>query len=341
MPKLKAGGVPGSQAWTFCPPFVPGSTPLAPLARIMLTSQHEFREDPQHLRKLADVAATPLVLVVDQFEELFTVCSSDTDRQAFVHNMLNLVAGAEVWHTVIVTMRSDFESNVVRLPDLEAIFALGTVRVTPLNAAELREAIEKPAELAGLKFQEGIVDELVKQILGEPVGLPLLQYTLLKLWETRARNRVTWEAFSRLGGAREALARSADVLYGGLIPEDQVTAKRILLRLVRPGEGLEVTSNRVRRTSLYPAGENPAGIDRVLDRFIAARLLRRTEGEIHADEQIEVAHEALVRNWPRLVDWLEEERVSLRRRLHLTAAAQQWEASGSRRWRVMGRSAAG
>jgi WD40 repeat protein len=327
VPKLKAGGVLDSQTWSFCPPFVPGSTPLAPLVRLMFTSEDEFRLDTQHLRKLADAAATPLVLVVDQFEELFTVCASDTDRLAFVNNLLNLVAASEVRHTVIVTMRSDFESHVVRLPELEAIFMPGTVRVTPLNAAELREAIDKPAELAGLKFQEGIVDELVKQILGEPVGLPLLQYTLLKLWENRTRNRVTWDAYRRLGGAREALARSADDLYSGLILEDQVVAKRILLRLVRPGEGLDVTSNRVRRATLYRAGEDPAAIDRVLERLIGARLLRRTEGETSADEQIEVAHEALVRNWPRLVDWLEEERVNLRRRLHLTAAAEQWEAS--------------
>ncbi len=176
----------------------------------------------------------------------------------------------------------------------------------------------------GLKFEEGVVDALVHDILGEPAGLPLLQFTLLKLWEKRERNRVTWEAYRRLGGGRLALANSADEFYANLIPEEQVTCKRILLRLVRPGEGLEVTSNRARRQSLYGAGEARDRVDRVLDKLITARLIRQTAGDTPADAQVEVAHEALVRNWPRLVAWLDEERVRLRARLQLTASAEQW-----------------
>ena len=103
------------------------------------------------------------------------------------------------------------------------------------------------------------------------------------------------------------------MIYNNLIPEEQVTCKRILLRLVRPGEGLEVTSNRVRRQSLYGAGKARADrVDRVLDKLIAARLIRQTAGDTPADAQVEVAHEALVRNWPRLVAWLDEERVGAR-----------------------------
>src|SRR5581483_4323988 len=148
-------------------------------------------------------------------------------------------------------MRSDFETQLARVPDLQALVERHQERVMAPLASELREAIENPTELVGLKFEEGVVDELVKEILGESSGLPLLQFTLLKLWESRVRNRITWEAYRRLGGACEALARSADAFYKGLIPQDQDTVRRILLRLVRPGEGLEVTSNRLRRESLY------------------------------------------------------------------------------------------
>jgi hypothetical protein len=125
---------------------------------------------------------------------------------------------------------------------------------------------------------------------------------LLKLWDNRERNRVTWETYKRLGGGRQALARSADEFYEQLIPEEQVTVKRILLRMVRPTEGLEVTSNRIQRKTLYQAGEARDRVDRVLDKLIQARLIRLTEGDTPDDAQVEVAHEALVRNWPRLVE---------------------------------------
>lgn len=210
------------------------------------------------------------------------------------------------------------------------------MRVTPLNAGEIREAIEGPAKLVGLKFEEGIVEALINDVLGEAAALPLLQFTLLKLWEARDRNRVTWTAYRRLGGGRQALSNSADAFYRQLIPEDQVTARRILLRLVRPGEGLEVTSNRLQRGRLYYKAEARDRIDRVLDKLIQARLVHRTPGETNADDQIEVAHEALVRNWPTLIAWLEEERQHIRDRNRLTVAAEQWQLrgrDGSALWR--------
>ena len=177
--------------------------------------------------------------------------------------------------------------------------------VEALDINELRAAIEGPAARVGLKFEEGIVDDLISTILGERAGLPLLQFTLLKLWERRQRNRVTREVYREVGNPREALERSAEAFYKSLIPEEQETAKRILLRMVRPGEGREVTSNRIRRDEVFRAGEARDRVERVLDRLIGeARLVKLTEGETEADAQIEVAHEALVRNWPRLVGWL-------------------------------------
>ncbi len=340
LPALKTGALPNSQDWQYYPPLVPGSDPLANLARLTQPAGSNraawaqrqigrLQEDPSHLTCLLDKAkSSSVVLVVDQFEEIFTLCDDDRVRQAFIDNLLGLVQMPGSRHSVILTMRSDFESYVARLPNLQPLFGQAQLRVMPLNANELREAIEQPAERVGLKFEDGIVEALVKEILGEPAGLPLLQFTLLKLWENREHNRVTWDAYYHLGGARLALARSADAWYEALIPEEQVTAKRLLLRMVRPGEGLEVTSNRVRRETLYRAGEAPDRIDRVLDKLVDARLVRLTAGDTPSDTQVEVAHEALVRNWPKLVAWLEDQRVVMRRRLHLAAAVQQWEALG-------------
>jgi hypothetical protein len=340
LPALQQGALPGSQTWRYYPPLAPGSTPLANLARLVRPSGAnmaewtrrqvaQFLQEPAHLTRLINEAgASPAVLVVDQFEELFTLNDDDRTRQAFVENILNLTEATEARHTAILTLRTDFESHMARLPLLQTRFEQAQVRLTTLNAGELREAIEEPAKLIGLKFEEGLVDQLIQDILGEPAALPLLQFTLLKLWEMRERNRVTWESYRRLGGGRLALARSADAFYEGLMLEEQVTAKRILLRMVRPGEGLEVTSNRIRRETLYQTHEARDRIDRVLGKLIQARLVRLTEGDTPADAQVEVAHEALVRNWPRLVAWLEDERVALRQRLRLTSAAEQWQAVG-------------
>lgn len=339
IPALRSDRLPGSGSWRDFAPLVPGSDPLASLARALrppgadrawLLRQAELlRERPGRLAELmAELGATTAVLCVDQFEEVFTLSDNEADRQAFIDNLLGLIdlPGAE--HTVILTMRSDFEPFVARYPALHERFSAGRAPLLPLSAAELREAIERPAAKVGLRFEEGVVDALLHDLVGEPAALPLLQFTLLKLWESRKRNRVTVESYRRLGGGRLALARSADEFYANLIPEEQVTARRILLRMVRPGDGLEVTSQRIRRAELYRANEAHDRIDRVLDKLIGARLVRVTSGETRDDEQIEVAHEALVRNWPTLVGWLDDERAALSARRRLEAKADDWVRLG-------------
>ena len=369
IPALQRGALPGSAEWRVLPRMVPGSHPLANLARLIAeeggtrinADKRRFEEvltelavEPQTLSRLlaeefgsqndADKGAVeadnisvhqrssaslpPAVLVVDQFEETFTLCTDEAERAAFVANLLGLAAAPGTPHRVILTMRSDYESWVSRIPALQEAFDRGRVQVLPLSAEELRRAILEPAEMVGLRFQEGIVEALISEVQGEPAALPLLQFTLRALWDERRRNRITWDVYERVGGGRTALARAADRLYNGLIPEEQVTARRILLRLVRPGAGLEVTSSRVAVAELLATGEDPGRVQRVLDRLLAARLLKQSEGDVAADRQVEVAHEALVRNWPTLVEWLDDERENLRQRRRLTDAAERWQERG-------------
>lgn len=334
-PKLQAGELNSSHTWRYFPPIVPGSNPLESMARLVKnakmdlplwqqTTTDEF-QDPNHLSKLMmDLGGTPVVLIVDQFEEVFTLCGDDKIRHLFIDNILCLAQLPAAKHIVILTMRSDYEMLLSRFPKLQASFEQAQVRVTPLTPDELRDAIEIPSATVGLRFQNGLVDALIEDLLGEPAGLPLLQFTLLKLWEYRENNWVTWDAYQRLGGGRGALATSADNFYEKLIPENQQTAKRILLRLVQPGEMIEFTKKRIRCEALYQIGEDPSRIKLVLDGLIKARLIRLTKGDTPADDQVEVAHEALVRNWPTLVNWLEEERVSLRRVLRVSRDAEEW-----------------
>jgi tetratricopeptide (TPR) repeat protein/energy-coupling factor transporter ATP-binding protein EcfA2 len=347
LPELKRGVLNDSESWRYLPSMVPGSNPLRNLALASRPQDksiaewvpsfvQNLKQDPHGL--LTMLGDKPSVIVVDQFEEIFTLCTQDELRKAFIENLISIVKAPSDKHVVILTLRTDYETQIVSVPKLMPLFEKGQARVTPLTSTDLYEAIEEPAKRIGLKFEDSVVDALVKDILGEAAGLPLLQFALLRLWRMREHNLITWRAYKSLGGARRALALTADEFYNGLLKEDQETAKHILLRLARPTEGLEVTSNRVRRKTLYLAGRPdllPTArsvandrIDRVLEKLVGAGLIRLTRGEILADDQVEVAHEALVRNWPTLMGWLEDERVRLRKRLRLTAIAEQWRDLG-------------
>jgi WD40 repeat protein len=275
------------------------------------------------------------LLVIDQFEEIFTLVGDDrqSEREAFCSNLVNLVSAPVANHKVIITMRGDKKGQLLKFPALLKLFRSSLIEVAELDSGELREAILEPADQVGLKFEEGIVDALVKEIIGEPAGLPLLQFTLLKLWDTREHSRVTWEGYRRLGGARKALGRSADELYTGLIPAEQVVAKRLILRLVRAGIGLEGDRNRVLRGSLLSLG-NTDVVERVLDKLAEASLIRvvRVSNEgASPEDQIEVAHEALIRHWEALAGWLQDEQVAIRKRERLTQLADNWRARGEQR----------
>ncbi|MCZ7671273.1 MAG: hypothetical protein M5U34_31140 [Chloroflexi bacterium] len=136
-------------------------------------------------------------------------------------------------------------------------------------------------------FEEGLITELIRDILGEPNALPLLQFTLLKLWENRQRNRVTWAAYEELGGGRQALANNANACYTNLSPPDREIARQVLLATIHPGPGLEIARQRVRRVTLYHIDESAERLNSVLDRLINARLIRLIRGDTPDDDQIE------------------------------------------------------
>ena len=337
LPRLQEGALPDSDSWHYFPTIVPGAAPLTRLAKMLepedadtadwITGSYDaFLNDTEHLVKLIQAETNgPAVITIDQFEETFTLCHDDTERDSFIDNLLAVVNSREARHLVILTMRVDYESYLNKVPLFQSLYEQGLVRVTAMNASELHDAIEEPADAIGLKFEDGLIEALVREIVGEPAALPLLQFALLQLWDDRERNRITWDAYRRLGGVMEALANTADTLYNNLLPEEQVTAKRILLRLVRPGSGLEFTRSRATRRTLHQSGEANDRIDRVLQKLVESRLLRQTNGATAEQDQFEVAHEALVRNWPKLVEWLEDERVVLRQRIRFTAQAEEWD----------------
>ncbi|MEA2204820.1 MAG: hypothetical protein QOE77_1596 [Blastocatellia bacterium] len=342
IPALKADALPGSREWRYCPPMVPGANPLANLALALGPPTEDaarwverqvslFSQDGEHLRKLVESGnGRPCVIVIDQFEEVFTLCHDKNLLNDFINNLMGMVGSDTHQHRIVLTLRSDYEEQLPRLESLYPLLRDNRVQVTPLSASDLRDAIEKPADNIGLKFEKGIVEKLVKEIVGEPAGLPLLQFTLLQLWNRRRRNRITWDVYERLGGPRQALTKTADEFYANLIPQEQSVTRKVLLRLAWAAEGIQVLRDRVRRRELHAEVGSSDQVDEVLKKLVNARLVRLTsdplsEAEVSLDDQFEVAHEALIRNWIRLVEWLKQEHDILRQRILLRSAAQQWE----------------
>ena len=336
VPSLRSGVLPGSERWRYYPSFNPGADPLASLALAVgaPSADDTGPVNADDLIRFIDAAGDePAVLIIDRFEELFTLCPSPERREAFADVLLGLVTSAKK-HIVLATLRSEFEAQIAALPQLHAAFGNAQFRLPPLSASELHDAIVEPAQLVGLKFEPGLVERLVKEILGEPAGLPLLQFTLLKLWDLRDRNRLTLDAYRKIGGGRLALARTADEVYAQLSPEEQATLKTIVLLMVRPAAGMEVVTSSVRRSDMYAKADR-SSVDHVLGSMIAARLIRPIPTNV-GERRVELAHGALVWNWPRLVEWLDEERIATRRRVRLTTAAEQWKAHGKDKGGLLG-----
>jgi WD40 repeat protein/class 3 adenylate cyclase len=255
------------------------------------------------------------VLVVDQFEELFTQCDDEAARVAFVDALLAR-PGA-----VVIGLRADFYGACATHAGLAAAVAAHQVLLGPMSEVELRRAITEPARLAGLRLEPGLVDVLVTEVEGEPGALPLLSHALRATWQRRENRTLTLDAYRATGGVRSAIAMTADQALATLDPAGRDLARQVFLRLVEPREGMEDTSRRARLDELTPADAR-AGVAAVLDTLVAARLV--TVG----NDGVEVAHEALIREWPQLQGWMDEGREELRVQRHVTAAATSWDASG-------------
>ncbi|MEO6811235.1 MAG: hypothetical protein ABI353_19165, partial [Isosphaeraceae bacterium] len=335
LPALQAGALPGSRQWRYPALITPGSEPLNALARLVPEAATEaeegFARSPGRLaRLLAESGGEPAVIVVDRFEEVFLLCQDDAARRMFVENLLGVVRSPAPRHLVILSLRQGFADRVAQMPSLQPIFAKAQLAVTPPNAAELREAIQIPADRIGLKFGDGVVDALIQDLLGESEAFALLQFSLRELWDRRERNRITMDAFRKVGGGRVAIVRAAEGLFTQLDEADQGECKRILLNLSRPeaaspgGNGMAgISGRRIPRRSLArPDGREVT--DRVLGRLVQAFLIRRIRGAQPDDEQIEMVHDALVRNWPRMIDWLADNRMAMVALRRLDDRAAEW-----------------
>ena len=281
------------------------------------TAMLEPGEHP--LAKLAGIESADLV-VVDQFEEVFALCHDEEERRAFFERLLD---AAEHGTRVIIVLRADFYGHCATYGRLAAALENRQALIGPMTEEELRRAIERPAEEAGLALEPGLAEGILRDIVGEPGALPLLSHCLLETWRRRSDRMLTLLGYLQSGGVRGAIAKTAETVYhDGLTPEQQALARNIFLRLTELGDGTEDTRRRVRVGELTPRPEQATDVDEVLSVLVEARLVTTGEGTV------EVAHEALIRHWPTLRAWLDEDREGRLVHRRLTEAAQEWEALG-------------
>ena len=269
------------------------------------------------------------LLLVDQFEEVFTLCHDEMERSTFIDKLIGSAQDQGIKTTIVIALRADFYAHCAQYPQLREAVAAEQQYIGQMNKEELRRAIEEPAKCGNWDFETGLVDLLLHDIGAqgtsepEPGALPLLSHALLATWDRRRGRTITLEGYHASGGVRGAIAETAEnVFTDHLNRMQQEIARDVFLRLTELGEGTEDTRRRASLNELVRRSEEATQMRAVLNTLAEARLITLNE------DNAEVAHEALIREWQRLHEWLTQDREGLLLHRHLTESAYEWEARG-------------
>jgi WD40 repeat protein len=276
-------------------------------------------------REIKTNTGSYLLLVIDQFEELFALCHADSERAAFIDNLLTAAFDPNVKAMVVITLRADFYAHCAGYPQLRQALAKHQEYIGAMSDEEMRRAIEEPARRGHWEFEPGLVDLILHDVGHEPGALPLLSHALLENWERRRGRRLTFSGYASSGGVRGAIAETAESVFADQFThEQQIIARRIFLRLTELGDETATGDTRRRATfnELILKPEQKDATQAVLKVLADARLITTSENSV------QVAHEALIREWPTLRGWLEDNREGLRLHRQLTEAAQDWQVTG-------------
>ena len=325
VPRLRDEGV-------FVATMIPGVRPFEELERALLRiSPHSdatllarLSNSPDGIDRAVRSVLPPegrSLIVIDQFEELFTTTPPDR-RDAFLDALAELVDAGTGRVRVVVTVRADFYDRPLSHPRLGSLMRKHTVAVTPLSTEELENAVTGPARRTGIEFDSALVADLVADAATNPGMLPLLQYALTELYANRKGRRIDVSEYQAMGGMSGTLAVRADALFDDLGETNAPAVRRLFTQLVTPGERTDDTRRRVLVSEL-------AGVpEMVLDVYDRARLLTFDRDPVTREPTIEVAHEALIREWPRLRRWVDDDRENLRSLNHLATTAREWDDGG-------------
>ena len=271
--------------------------------------------------------ASEIVIVVDQFEEVFTLTRDDREREAFLEALRVATVDPSSRLRVIVTLRADFFDRPLATPRFGELLGRRTETVTPLTPDELEQAIRGPAERVGVPPEPGLVAEIVADVVHQPGALPLLQYALTELFERREDERLRLEPYVAMGGVAGAVSARADRLYEASGPEGRRAIRQVLLRLVTLGEGRQDTRRRVARSELDVLDVDPEAVDGVLEAYGRHRLLTFDREPTTREPTVEIAHEALLTSWSRLRTWIDEAREGLRLERQVAQAGAEWRGA--------------
>jgi WD40 repeat protein/transcriptional regulator with XRE-family HTH domain len=292
------------------------------------TLMDDLAGDPRSLhlfakRKLGSDFNTRLLLVVDQFEELFILCRSNAERISFISNLLTAASEPDGPIAVVITLRADFYAHCAKYKKLREALAKNQEYIGAMDQDELRRAIQEPAERGRWEFESGLVDVLLHDVGQEPGALPLLSHALLETWQRRRGRMMTLGGYASSGGVHGAISETAQAVFTDQFTTEQKSiARRIFLRLTELSDDASAVDTRRRATfdELVLKPEDETITRSVLKALADARLI------ITGQDSAEVAHEALIREWPTLQSWLEENRASLRLHRQMTDSAQEWSA---------------
>ncbi len=281
------------------------------------------------LERLKNKDKKRLILAVDQFEELFTQSRSEEEKRRFIAMVLYAVEKVGGPVTVIVTMRSDFIGKCAYYPDLNVYMTDYLEQIEPMSADELRTAVEKPALAVGLEFEEGLLKRILDYASSGAGELPLVEHALLELFKTKKGRCLTMSAYTRIGGISGALAQRAEGEYEKLSDKGkEILRNMFVLRLVQPGDGTEDTRRRTVKEELLTVGGDREVAGKILKEWTDARLLTVIHDRGRSKDMVDVAHEALIRKWDRVRQWIEERREVSRQVGILRQAVWKWEQSG-------------
>jgi len=305
LPALRKGALPGSDGWYIVEAH-PGSQPIKEMELALLSISADpgaklgelLKQDEYGLLNAVGTTLpdeeSELLLVIDQFEELFILMEDEQERNFFLKILQTAVTEPISRLRVVITLRADFYDRPLMHPEFGKLVEERTAVVLPLSPDELEQAVERPAERAGAVLEKGLVSAITADVADQPGALPLLQYALTELFERREGRMLTNQAYQAIGGVLGALGRRAEEVYVELEPAGREVARQLFLRLVTLGEGAEDTRRQVQRSELQSLlSEQSALIYQVIDVFGKARLLSFDRDPITRGPTVEVAHEAL------------------------------------------------
>ena len=335
IPALRKGAITGSEEWLVAQ-MVPGSHPFAELEAALLRSSLDVPDsladqlaDPETGILRAALRVLPsetsrLLLVIDQLEELFTLVEDEHQRARFLAGLMTALEDPHGRVMVVLTLRADFYARPLAYPDFGSRLGDAVVNVVPLMPDELEGAAQGPAERAGTSFEPALLAALITDVVGRPGALPLFQYTLTELFDRRVGDTLTLDSYRAVDGVRGALTRRADDLYAEMDPEQQTAAKQLLLRLVTIADNDEWGRRRVPASEIVSLAVDLVALQSVIDLYAKHRLLTLDRDYVTGSPTVEVAHEALLTEWDRLREWIEEGRDDVRRHASLKTAMREW-----------------